>query len=231
MKPNLDYKLFDNEYAMINENDYIEYKENMSDGISKNIHDTICAFLNRNGGYIIVGVADNLEIIGIDMKNYDRFLNNTIDTIYHQGLIICEKQNIIEPHLISVNLYTNINNKKLLIINVNTDLDKYTNGCRSSYKLKSGESFFRLNVSNFKNSQCKKLYRYNEIESLEMSKMNLKIERLQEKYEDSILNVKQINRDYSDIEVENEILKQKLNSLSLIQYTITQILYCLCFIK
>ena len=34
--------------------------------LSKNIYETVCAFLNTNGGTIILGVNDNREIEGIN---------------------------------------------------------------------------------------------------------------------------------------------------------------------
>ncbi|MBP7554309.1 MAG: putative DNA binding domain-containing protein [Spirochaetes bacterium] len=46
----------------------IEFKECRSD-INKSIYNTVCAFLNRSGGEILLGVKDNGEITGID-KNY-----------------------------------------------------------------------------------------------------------------------------------------------------------------
>lgn len=46
----------------------IEFKECRSD-INKSIYETVCAFLNRSGGEILLGVKDNGEITGID-KNY-----------------------------------------------------------------------------------------------------------------------------------------------------------------
>lgn len=41
------------------------------DELPKNIFETVCAFLNRFGGHIILGVNDNKEIIGINPEKID----------------------------------------------------------------------------------------------------------------------------------------------------------------
>ena len=52
--------------------------------LPKNLFETVCAFLNRFGGNIILGVSDNKEIIGIDessvsqiKKDFANLCNNT----------------------------------------------------------------------------------------------------------------------------------------------------------
>ncbi len=43
----------------------IEFKECKED-INQNAYDTVCAFLNRNGGELLLGVNDNGKMTGID---------------------------------------------------------------------------------------------------------------------------------------------------------------------
>lgn len=43
----------------------IEFKE-CRNRISQNVFETICAFLNRNGGHLLLGVSDDRKILGID---------------------------------------------------------------------------------------------------------------------------------------------------------------------
>lgn len=52
----------------IGENTNIEFKL-ASSTLPKSIFETVCAFLNTAGGYIILGVSDNKEIIGIKEEN------------------------------------------------------------------------------------------------------------------------------------------------------------------
>ena len=49
---------------LLGENVNTELKE-ASNGLPKNIFQTVCSFLNTTGGYIILGVNDKKEIIGI----------------------------------------------------------------------------------------------------------------------------------------------------------------------
>ncbi|WP_461834781.1 AlbA family DNA-binding domain-containing protein [Desulfothermus sp.] len=43
----------------------IEFKESKK-ALNKDVYQTICAFLNRIGGHILLGVKDNGKIVGID---------------------------------------------------------------------------------------------------------------------------------------------------------------------
>jgi ATP-dependent DNA helicase RecG len=42
----------------------IEFKESYS-SLTRSVFETICAFLNRKGGTILLGVADNGNIVGV----------------------------------------------------------------------------------------------------------------------------------------------------------------------
>ena len=43
----------------------LEFKESKNN-ISRCVYETVCAFLNRNGGILLLGVSDSGKIIGID---------------------------------------------------------------------------------------------------------------------------------------------------------------------
>ena len=45
----------------------IEFKESKSK-LNKDLFDTICAFLNRIGGHIFLGVKDNKQVVGLDLE-------------------------------------------------------------------------------------------------------------------------------------------------------------------
>lgn len=210
MKPNLDLDLFDSESTVPFENDYLEYKENMSDGIAKNIHESICAFLNRNGGYVIVGISDDRTIVGVNMKLYDRFVNNTVDSIYNQALIVKNERDIINPFMIKINIYTNKQNKTLFILDITTDLPKLEYGYRSEYSLKCGSSFFRLNASNKRLTSSNKLFLFKEVESLKISRIEAEKIKLEKLLSKSITKYNELNRINSELEIENEKLKINL---------------------
>ena len=37
--------------------------------LPSSLFETICAFLNRNGGYIFLGINDNKNVVGVDKNN------------------------------------------------------------------------------------------------------------------------------------------------------------------
>ena len=43
----------------------IEFKES-KDSLARKVYESICAFLNRRGGHVVLGAKDNGEIVGIN---------------------------------------------------------------------------------------------------------------------------------------------------------------------
>lgn len=43
----------------------LEFKESKTK-LNKDLYDTVCSFLNRQGGYILLGVDDRGSVIGVD---------------------------------------------------------------------------------------------------------------------------------------------------------------------
>lgn len=226
--PNLNMDLFNGEKTTLFENNFIEYKQNMSDGISRNIHETICAFLNRNGGYIIIGVADDLSIKGINIKFYDRFISNTIDSIYNQGMIVHGEHGvIIDPFLISHYTHTTKNKKILLVIKIISDLPEITKEYRSHYRIKTGWSFFRLNCSNLKTKNSERLYLFNEASSFKVVELQGKNKKLEEKNEKLKQQCILMSREISNLQVEKEILEQEKKRYD--EHTILSAFLSKCF--
>ena len=58
----------------------IEFKECKRD-VSKNVYDTVCAFLNRNGGELLLGVDDNGRIMGIDAHDVERIKKDFVTVV------------------------------------------------------------------------------------------------------------------------------------------------------
>ncbi len=50
-------------------------------GVPENLHETICAFLNRNGGNIFLGVDNNKNIIGIEHTKIQNYINQIISSV------------------------------------------------------------------------------------------------------------------------------------------------------
>ena len=62
------------------ENTNVEFKESKN-GLSKNVFETICAFLNRNGGHLLLGVQDNGSIQGIEENKIDKIIDNLVTQV------------------------------------------------------------------------------------------------------------------------------------------------------
>ena len=58
------------------ENLNIEFKESRS-RLNKDVFDSVCAFLNRNGGHLLLGVKDDGTIVGVDKESVDRIKRDT----------------------------------------------------------------------------------------------------------------------------------------------------------
>lgn len=61
----------------------VEFKKS-KDALNKNIYDTVCAFNNRNGGYIILGVNDKRKIVGVNARAVNKILQEFTTTVNNQ---------------------------------------------------------------------------------------------------------------------------------------------------
>lgn len=57
--------------------------------LPKSLFETVCAFLNRNGGHIFLGIGDNREILGISEDNIVKLRKDFIN--------LCNNSEKIEP--------------------------------------------------------------------------------------------------------------------------------------
>lgn len=58
----------------------IEFKESRNK-LNKNVFDTVCAFLNRNGGHLFLGIKDDGTIVGIEEKAVDKVKKDFVTNI------------------------------------------------------------------------------------------------------------------------------------------------------
>lgn len=58
----------------------LEFKECKS-ALSKNVYETVCAFLNRTGGELLLGVADNGTITGVDQSLVEQVRKDFITSV------------------------------------------------------------------------------------------------------------------------------------------------------
>lgn len=60
-----------------------------TEGLPRNLFETVCAFLNTIGGYIILGVKDNSEIVGVNPQK--------VNEIKKEFTSICNNEELIKP--------------------------------------------------------------------------------------------------------------------------------------
>lgn len=58
----------------------VEFKESRN-SLNKDVYDTVCAFNNRNGGHIILGVTDKKEITGVNEDSIDKIIKEFTTSI------------------------------------------------------------------------------------------------------------------------------------------------------
>lgn len=61
------------------ENSTTEFKE-AKKALPKSLFETVCAFLNRNGGNIFLGISDNGKVTGVDKEFIDKMKKDFIKT-------------------------------------------------------------------------------------------------------------------------------------------------------
>ena len=77
----------------------IEFKKCQHE-LSDGIFETVCAFLNRTGGHILLGVADNGEIIGVHEPAIENLLKNFANTVNNPQLL--NPTSYFSPEIIDV---------------------------------------------------------------------------------------------------------------------------------
>ena len=70
---------------IVGENLNIEFKR-ASDGPKADTFESVCAFLNTAGGDLLLGVADDGEVIGLPSKSIDAMIRNFVNVMNNPDL-------------------------------------------------------------------------------------------------------------------------------------------------
>lgn len=62
----------------------VEFKKSRSE-VTKDVYETVCAFSNRDGGHIFLGVKDNGEILGIEEDKVDKVKTEFVTSINNEN--------------------------------------------------------------------------------------------------------------------------------------------------
>ncbi len=143
---------FEKEKFTYSESNIFEFKQTFDQNNFSKYLETICAFLNGQGGYLIFGIKDDLDNIGIKLNS------NQIDKIIlkFDGIISGNKiigndqsNNILSLNHPSINTQVIINSKsnKFIIVKVKPNPSNAEN--KITYRLHNGKTYYRLGASNF----------------------------------------------------------------------------------
>jgi ATP-dependent DNA helicase RecG len=133
----------------------LEFKEAKS-SLNKSFWETVCAFLNRDGGKILLGVDDNGAITGVDEKALDLIKKSITDNSNNPELL--KPAFILYPKLIQ------LANKKIILVDVPSSSQVH------SYKNKiydRAENHFLLELDNEALLKALGLYRLDLAQGLE----------------------------------------------------------------
>lgn len=111
----------------------VEFKESYN-SLSRSVFETICAFLNRKGGSILLGVADNGEIKGVKEDT----LATQLDTLTRD----MNNPNIISPTFYLAKDVVEVEGKKVIFIYVPESSQPHT--YKNSYYDRSRDGDLKL---------------------------------------------------------------------------------------
>ena len=120
----------------------VEFKKSFHTNQLEKYRQTICAFLNTNGGHIIFGVSNDCSITGCNIKQTDiDIILLFVDSLYE--ILKKSDGNHIEQNTLKVRIDEIAKNIYIIIISC------YREG-KYIYQFLSGESWTRINASNRK---------------------------------------------------------------------------------
>lgn len=96
------------------ENITVEFKKSRTE-VTKDVYETVCAFSNRDGGHIFLGVKDNGEILGIEEDKVDKVKKEFVTSV--------NNENKIYPPLYLTPIEYETNGKHILYIRVPVSQD------------------------------------------------------------------------------------------------------------
>jgi predicted HTH transcriptional regulator len=136
-----------NDTISLMESSEIEYKKSFHINQYAKYRETICAFLNTTGGHIIYGVSNDCTISGCLLNELEK--DNIVlfvDRLY--AILIKTDGDHLHPDTLKVNFFEIAKNIYIVIISCYKEIN-----CK--YQFIAGDSWIRLNASNFRMNQPK----------------------------------------------------------------------------
>ena len=87
----------------------VEFKESKRK-LNADVYDSVCAFLNRNGGNLFLGVKNNGDIVGVDEDSLDQIKKDFVTSLNNPEILRPTAYLVIED--------VEVEGKRILYINV-----------------------------------------------------------------------------------------------------------------
>jgi predicted HTH transcriptional regulator len=219
---------FDNLTFTKFESDKFEFKESIIEKVFDKYLETICGFLNTNPGYLIFGIKDNLELVGLKLKSkeIDKFIlrfDSIINSSQIVGINKLTNQIInLTPTSIKQTIITNKFCKQFLAIEVIPEPN-------IKYQLANGKIYYRLGASNyfeknekfFKQSDFDNACKQIQINAEQENKTN--IELFQKTFDEKNKQIEELGKNLNKEKEINIIYQEQLelsikNSDKLVKY-------------
>jgi predicted HTH transcriptional regulator len=194
----------------------LEFKKSFHINQHAKYRETICAFLNTNGGHIIYGILDNCIINGctLDQLEKDSILlfvdgiytilkNSNGENITKEKIKVCFEEIAKNVYVIIISCYRN-----------KTDTN--------TYQFLSGDSWTRMNASNMK-TNIGKLYTVHDVSTIKLRLYNRCEDTIKKYKKEYNKSEKEIIIEISDILLTKQV-KEKIISNKQKKYIINTIL-------
>ncbi len=137
----------------LGEDSYTQFKVNITN--SEKLAEELVAFSNAKGGLLIIGVDDKAEIVGLNSNDIRR-LNQLIGNVINAN---------ITPPIYPFVSIKEINNKKILVIEIDEGINKPYSTNKGLYITKAGSDKRKISPEELKRlfAESKKLYADEEI--------------------------------------------------------------------
>ncbi len=203
---------FESKKFKFSESNTFEYKQSIESSNFAKYIETICAFLNSKGGYLIFGITNDLIPIGLSTSNdeLDKFVLR-VDNIISTNKIIGKNNDTdqivkLNSTNLTTQMITNSKKKKFIII-------KIVPTPNTLYQIDSGKIYYRLGASNY-HDKNERFYKQSELEhEIKQSEEKFKAENKKniDMFQQSIVKyenqIDERNKVISDLE--NKIIRYK----------------------
>lgn len=212
---------FEESIFPFSESSTMEFKENFIQKAFGKYLETLCGFLNTRGGYLIFGVKDNLDPVGMNLKGklIDQCLCR-IDSIISGGFILMRNNETNQvsklfPAHIQATQFKNSQGKIFLVIEAvpnKPDAGDY------KFQLSNGMIFYRLGASNYF-EKAEKIFRQSDFESQfkqiekNFHQENLKnIHLFEQTLKEKEKKIQELSRNIQNLKQENSIYSTHLST-------------------